>query len=134
MPWTCADYATSNRNNPLPGWLYNQCLYLYFCHTSGATILNEWVSRGWIVRRTYRQKFIYRNIQWNTFEIKCCFQKYWQSLEINFFVDLSQSKNRVSSYYTVVKEFRMKKFRKHVMKRYFFFKEDTNDFRRFWWI
>ena len=72
MPWACADDATStsNRNNPLPGWLYNQCVYLYLYHTSGARILNEWVSRGWIVRRTHRQKLIYTNVQWNTDENK----------------------------------------------------------------
>ena len=29
MPWACADYATRNRNNSLPGRLYNQFLYLY---------------------------------------------------------------------------------------------------------
>ena len=33
MPWACADYATSNRNNPLPGWLYYQFVYLYIVTT-----------------------------------------------------------------------------------------------------
>ena len=38
VPSDCADYATSNRKNPLSGWLCNQLLYLYRYHPNGATI------------------------------------------------------------------------------------------------
>jgi hypothetical protein len=34
---TCADYATINITNPLPGWQYNQLLYLNRYHPSKAT-------------------------------------------------------------------------------------------------
>ena len=36
--WACTDYASSNINNPLTGWLCNQLLYLYRYHPSSATI------------------------------------------------------------------------------------------------